>query len=205
MALYAKIDRATGAVLEYKELENPVRSLNKAHVMLPVTKNAKPPFDADTESTTATVTQPDLSNLAVPVPSDATRVEGWTVGDQTLARAKANRRAKVDALLAEKFAAGRSYGGNVYQIRHQDLTNIAAMRTALLAGEVNPHNGVWRSLANVDVAMNDAEFATFAANILYYVRNLIRKGSAHKDGINACATVAAVRAYDINTGWPANP
>lgn len=205
MALYAKIDRATGALLEYRELTSPVRSLNKAHVMLPVTRDAKPPFDEDTEQVTAAITQPDLSNLTIDVPSNASRVEGWTVSDRTLVRAKANRRAKVDALLAEKLDAGRSYGGNVYQLRLQDLANITAMRVALSVGEVNPHNGVWRSKANVDVAMNDTAFATFAVNILYYVRNLIRKGSAHKDGIDACANVAAVRAYDITTGWPANP
>ena len=204
MALYAKIDRATGAVIEYRDLTDPVRAMHKDQVMLPVTKNAKPPFNADIERLTGTVTQPDLSNLLVNVSPTAERVEGWQVDTLPLATCKANKRAKVDALLAVKIAAGRVYSGNTYQIRAQDLTNITGIRVALLSGILSPHGGIWRSILNVDVAMNDVEFALFAANVMAYIRDLIRKASAHKDGIDACANAAAVNAYDITAGWPAN-
>ncbi len=204
MALYAKIDRTTGAVLEYRELTDPVRAMHKEHVMLPVTKSAKPPFNADIEKLTVTVTQPDLSNLLVNVSPTAERVEGWQVDTLPLATCKANKRAKVDVLLATKIAAGRVYSGNTYQIRSQDLTNITGIRVALLAGILSPHGGIWRSILNVDIAMNDVEFALFAANVMAYIRDLIRKSSTHKDGISACANAAAVDAYDITAGWPAN-
>lgn len=204
MTIYAKIDRATGQVLERLEADDMERALNKKEVWLPVTRNAKPAFNADMEKLTAIVTQQDLSNLAVDVPANAERIEGWRIDTLPLATCKANKKTKVDALLAAKMAAGRVYNGNIYQIRAQDLTNITGIRVALLAGIANAHGGIWRSAANVDVAMDDAAFAMFAANIMAYVRDLIRKGSAHKDAIDALLSAAAVDAYDITAGWPAN-
>ncbi len=204
MTLYAQIDRANGTVLEYRDVAAMERALNKRIVWIPVVRVAKPNFNSDIERLTATVTQPDLSNLAVDVPANAERVEGWAVETISLAACKSNKKAKVDALLAQKFAAGRVYSGHTFQIRAQDLTNITGIRVALLARIANAHNGVWRSKANVDVAMDDAAFAAFSANVMAYVRDLIRHSSALKDAIEALATVAAVDNYDITLNWPVN-
>lgn len=94
---YAKIDRATGAVMKRKRMDGPRRALHKIHVWLPVERPRPPAFDAETHKLVPDLIQPDLSDLAVAVPEDAVRIETHNVVALTAAEILALTNAKIAA------------------------------------------------------------------------------------------------------------
>ena len=91
MTKWVKIDRATGNVLKRRTEDKLERVFNKPVVWIEVEKKDAPEYDASTHKLNATVTQPDLSDLSVAVPTDAKRVEGYeavALSDSEIAAAK---------------------------------------------------------------------------------------------------------------------
>jgi len=91
MTKWVKIDRATGDVLKRRTEDKLERVFNKPVVWIEVEKKDAPEYDAATHKLNATVTQPDLSDLSVAVPTDAKRVEGYeavALSDSEIAASK---------------------------------------------------------------------------------------------------------------------
>ena len=91
MTKWVKIDRTTGNVLKRRTEDKLERVLNKSVVWIELEKKDAPEYDAATHKLNATVTQPDLSDLSVAVPTDAKRVEGYeavALSDSEIAAAK---------------------------------------------------------------------------------------------------------------------
>ncbi len=100
---YAKIDRATGLVVNRKEFDNPERALNKPFVWIPEERDAQPEYDKETHKLVQTETIPDLSDMGVDVSPDAKRVLGFDVialTEEEKARIKAGKIAASDGTLA---------------------------------------------------------------------------------------------------------
>lgn len=128
--------------------------------------------------------------------------DGRFLGPPTLAGAKAERKQDVKVLLERKFAAGRAHGGKTYQLRDQDRTNLIAIKAMLTAGAVDPHDGTYRDIRNVEVELDDTEMEALCDDVFAYCRGLIKAAAAHKDAIDVLETRGSVLAYDITTGWP---
>ena len=77
MTEWVKIDRASGDVLKRRTEDKLERVFTKPVVWIELQKRDAPKYDAATHKLNATVTQPDISDLSVAVPTDAKRVEGY--------------------------------------------------------------------------------------------------------------------------------
>jgi len=81
MKTWVKIDRATGNVMKRKSASNLERVFHKKYVWIEQTTASVPSYNKETQKLGRIVTQSDLSNLTVDVPSDTKRVEGWEIID----------------------------------------------------------------------------------------------------------------------------
>lgn len=111
---------------------------------------------------------------------------------------------QVDAKRLGLIAAGLNWQGNVFQIDDGSQAIMTTMMLAYTIGQTNPSGGVWRSAANVNVPMTDAQVKALILGAQTYVKGLLYNGWALKDQINKLTTLAAVAAFDITQGWPAN-
>ena len=123
---------------------------------------------------------------------------------ENLTGAKAKRIDAVKALLTTKIAAGRLHNTKTYQIDANARENFLGVAAMFGMAALNPHGGTWRDLANTEVQLNDVEMRALLTSVFNYLRDLRRALTAHIVAIRALTTVAAVNAYDITTGWPAN-
>lgn len=126
--------------------------------------------------------------------------------DSYTANRKAERRAEVMALLAQKIVAGFSYavpGGSAhnYQIDDTSQANMVAVMADFNAGTTNAHGGFWRASDNTNETMSDAECKAFLIAAKAYKMGLIRQSFVHKAGLDAQSTAAEVDAYDITADW----
>ncbi len=76
---YAKIDRATSAIIARKNYENPQRVFNKPQVWLPYIDPGAPAYDPLAADLTRVEVIPDLSDMGVDVPGDAVVDVQYTV------------------------------------------------------------------------------------------------------------------------------
>lgn len=108
----------------------------------------------------------------------------------------------VKALLATKITAGFTYGGHVYQIDGEAQANMTAIKADFLDGRTNAHGGFWRSKANVDVPMTDAEVQAFFSAAKDWKLATVRRAWELIAAISAAANQATLDGININTGWP---
>jgi hypothetical protein len=128
-----------------------------------------------------------------------------TVSKQTqIAAAIAAQQAAVDAYQADLIAAGMNYQGNVYAIDATAISNMQTVMLAFLMGQTNPSGGAWPSMVNVEVSMTDAQVKAFILAVQAYVAALIFNVRGLKAQLAKLTTLAAVSAFDITQGWPAN-
>ena len=71
---YGLLERTTGEIKEFREFDDPKRSLNKKTVWLSVNDPGRPAHDPKSQRVTWVYDIPDLSNLARPVPA-GTRIK----------------------------------------------------------------------------------------------------------------------------------
>jgi hypothetical protein len=119
-----------------------------------------------------------------------------------VAAAIAARQAEVNDLYAQKMAAGYVYQGHTYQIDAKAQSNMQAVFLELIAGIATPSSGVWRDLANIDVAFSDADLKVFLLAAAGYIKGVLYAAWAQKDAIKNLTTLADIAAHDITTGWP---
>lgn len=99
---------------------------------------------------------------------------------------------------------GMNWQGNVIQV---DANSQRFMLTIMLAyqlGQVNPSRGKWHVKSNIDVPMTDDQVKAMILAAQTYVSALMDACWAHQANIKAFTTLAAIEAYDITQGWPAN-
>lgn len=146
MPLYAKIDRATGAVLEYGHKDGAGRVLTGPQVWLPVERPA-PPTPTATQAVVAAIEQPDLSDLQTPVPADAKRVEGWTVQSKpnvaVFQAIKMEARRRILALFAANETAALDKQRNAIARMVEIVEIPAAERTPAEAAELAAGKALW--------------------------------------------------------------
>ena len=85
------------------------------------------------------------------------------------------------------------------------LTELSAAKWELW--NFNPRkggDGKWRDKDNSRNALTLAQRKTMAEGAIDYAHTCLDQATIHKDAINALGTAAAVTAYDITAGWPAN-
>lgn len=160
-----------------------------------------------------------LQNVTRPSPSSTQALSGpvivtspasltWSLVDRGFQELRNIKIRAVQALMNQKFAEGRLYNGNTFQIRKVDQDNLRTIKIMLNGGGAagnDPHDGGWRNINNVKVAMNDSQMEALCDDIFTYCATLLRNNTAHKDAINALPDNAAtINAYDITTGWPSN-
>ena len=75
--IYIKYNRVESKEIARNSYDNPKRALDKKVVLLPLVLELQPVFDPRTEELNKTITVPDLSDLSVDVPENATYTEGW--------------------------------------------------------------------------------------------------------------------------------
>ena len=119
---------------------------------------------------------------------------------------RARRIAQVTVRYLVALEAGLAYGGKVLQIREQDQGNITAMgneaRWAKATGAVWPSDFAWRMADDTSLPLDTADKCiAMALAAKAEVIRLRKVKWAHADTIRALQDVAAVEAYDIETGW----
>lgn len=110
-------------------------------------------------------------------------------------------KSKAAALIAAGFAytvPGDS--AHTYQIRDQDQGNMLAVQSRFQKGGTGHHGGYWRSAANANVVMTDAQVQTFFDAAYDYKMAIIRRVQALIDAIAAAASHTALDLIDIEAG-----
>ena len=136
---------------------------------------------------------------------------------RSLAELKAAAIAAVKNIGPTRVAEGFKYtvpGSGVehtYQVDLESQSHMVAVYVEHLDGKTSPHGGYWRSRANVNVDMTDAENKAFLEGAKAYKMAIIRRAQALIDAIVAAedatelATVDPVAGtIDGNGGWPVN-
>jgi hypothetical protein len=100
-----------------------------------------------------------------------------------------------------------SYGGHRWDCDDTGMRNIEGTNTSaiLLAqnGQSLPADFVFRSKDNVNVPAGPAFMAAMGLALFQFRSDCYKASWIHKYMISQCATIQAVRDYDITTGWPA--
>ena len=124
----------------------------------------------------------------------------------TLAQAQAARIADVTTLqnakLYSNIPAAFPSGTKIIQMRNsEDWVNFLTAITdaSLLAGSDQVS---FRTLDNVTQALTAAQLIAIGVTVIAVKKTILEQGWVHDDAIMALATVSAVQAYDITTGWP---
>lgn len=169
----------------------------------------KPDYDAELQTCTGPVLVFDAGNQAV------NRV--YTVSQKTQAEIDADvaeaikiRKKEVDAIRDEKVYSDipADFAGTpgVIQFRNEEdrmnLTNVTQ------GAQVSVTNGnpsqviIYRDKANVRHSVTAAQMLSIGASALQGKQAIAVAAWDHKDAIKLLTSVSAIKAYDINTGWP---
>ena len=125
-----------------------------------------------------------------------------------LATAKTAKVGATKAKEAAPSAAGYTHeihesdDPHTYQIDYAAQQNMTSIGALFALGQENAHGGFWRSVANVNVEMTDAQCIAFfkaaAAHRTAMVRNMWTLIAA----TNAASDQTALDAVDAESGWP---
>ncbi len=114
-------------------------------------------------------------------------------------------------LYGSKFVAGFNYNTENFQIDPASQSNIASMGS-LAAAVVNntpgalawPSSFFWIASNNSQVPMTAAQMYAFSQAVASYVSALVVNNFSLKQSIAAAATMTALQAINITSGWPTN-
>ena len=136
---------------------------------------------------------------------------------KSLAERKAAAIAAVKNIGPTRVAEGFRYtvpGSGVehtYQVDLESQAHMVAVYVEHLDGKTSPHGGYWRSRANVNVTMSDAENKAFLEAAKAYKMAIIRRAQALIDAIVAAEDATELATVDPvagtingNGGWPVN-
>lgn len=97
-----------------------------------------------------------------------------------------------------------TWNSNIYDSDDQSRANLTAAVAGLGIGMTLPDTFTWRTHDNQNIPMTAQDLSTFALSMLGWAETIYGVSWYHKANIAALTTVAAVTAYDITVGWPAN-
>jgi hypothetical protein len=159
------------------------------HGYLPVAANP-PVYNQATQ--TVTEATPELVN--------GIWRQAWTLADKPLAECKAN----LKALVAEKRWQVEMGGTTVAGIPLKtDAESQSKMTGALSFVARKPARAIkWKGADGSFTTLNKAQIEALSDGAGEFVALCFDAEAAHNVAINALATVADCRAYNINTGWP---
>lgn len=148
---------------------------------------------------TGTPTHELIDGVLVPLAPEkiAALTAAWNEARRppTLAEAKATKLAAVAAFRYVRETAG--IGGFRTDRESQALLTGAALAATLDAG----YTVDWKGEAGW-VTLNAAQLLAAAQAVRAHVQACFSNERAHTEAIEALATVEAVQAYDVSTGWP---
>ena len=131
MTKWVKIDRATGNVLKRRTEDNLERVFNKPVVWIELEKKDAPEYDAATHKLNATVTQPDLSDLSVAVPTDAKRVEGYEAVALSDSEIAANKDAEYSPATTVMFKLAMDQENRIRALEDKSALDVAKFQKHL--------------------------------------------------------------------------
>lgn len=131
MTKWVKIDRATGNVLKRRTEDKLERVFNKPVVWIEVEKKDAPEYDTATHKLNATVTQPDLSDLSVAVPTDAKRVEGYEAVALSDSEIAANKDAEYSPPTTVMFQLAMDQENRIRALESKDALDVAGFQKHL--------------------------------------------------------------------------
>ena len=131
MTEWVKIDRATGNVLKRRTEDSLERVMNKAVVWIELDKKDAPKHDASTHKLNATVTQPDLSDLSVAVPTDAKRVEGYEAVALSDSEIAANKDAEYSPATTVMFKLAMDQENRIRALEDKSALDVAKFQKHL--------------------------------------------------------------------------
>ena len=131
MTKWVKINRATGNVLKRRTEDNLERVFNKPDVWIELEKKDAPEYDAATHKLNATVTQPDLSDLSVAVPTDAKRVEGYEAVALSDSEIAANKDAEYSPATTVMFKLAMDQENRIRALESKDALDVSGFQKHL--------------------------------------------------------------------------
>jgi hypothetical protein len=129
----------------------------------------------------------------------------------SLAKAKAARIRDVQARAVAAYAEGVAYGGKRFAATENRTNVVAAVYMSAKLDDELPNNAASVPfqatdgtvvLMDIDAIRGAGQDAGFARIYRDFVASVQGTALAHEMSISALETVAAVQAYDIETGWP---
>tara|TARA_Y100001938_G_C8053286_1_gene413048 strand:- start:463 stop:870 length:408 start_codon:yes stop_codon:yes gene_type:complete len=131
MTEWVKIDRATGEVLKKRTEDKLERVFNKPQVWIELDKKNAPEYDASTHKLNAIVTQPDLSDLSVDVPSSSKRVEDWEAVALSESEIAANKDAQYAQPVSVFFKLAMDQENRIRALESKSALDVAAFQKHL--------------------------------------------------------------------------
>jgi hypothetical protein len=131
MTEWVKIDRATGDVIRRRNEDKLERVFSKPVVWIELEKKDAPEYDTATHKLNATVTQPDLSDLSVAVPTDAKRVEGYEAVALSDSEIVANKNAQYAQPTNVIFKLAHDQENRIRALESKDALDVAGFQKHL--------------------------------------------------------------------------
>lgn len=188
MAWHIQVD-GTGNATGHINLPDDARPLTEA-------RGDKPWFKP------ATLTKPtpaEYQTRSGPVYDISNGTITYTVADFSVADARAAKKEELAALRYDKEIAGITVNSAPIQTDRDSQAKLIAIR--ILAKEDANYTVKWKAASGF-VTLNAAAVIAVADAVGTHVQDCFDNEGSHSVAIDALTTVAAVRSYDISTGWP---
>lgn len=123
--------------------------------------------------------------------------------DDKLTEYKQSKRQWMNTERDRLIASGVSYGGNTYQSRSEDITNImGAVQVAQIATLAEQEFSTeWLTNDNQVVPMGLHELAGLGVALAEHKKHYIYKCREHKEAMDDCDTMQAVNDYIAGLSW----
>lgn len=120
-----------------------------------------------------------------------------------VASAIAARKVEIERERERRNTLPIEYAGAAFDADALSQRNVSAWQTQIANGLAVPPGFVWRDADNIDHAADAAWINGLGAAMTERGTALYVASWAHKAAIAALPSVAAVIAYDVDSGWPA--
>ena len=133
---------------------------------------------------------------------------GYSIEDKPIEQSRQDVKAKV-ASLAEAKESGlywhdiKGDGVAPFQIDDRSQRRLAALHSAIVGGNANPHKDGFTDAHNtIHTPVTGAQVKALAEAVLEYIVDIHKRKMVLCATIDATADATAVYAIDIETGWP---
>jgi hypothetical protein len=158
--------------------------------------------NADYDEATQTRSSPSLSFNDTTKTCTAT----YTLSDIDIDVIKIKKLEQINFIRENIFNTGYTWNGYTFDSNDSGRANLtSAALGAVIMGKAADNTAPftsWRTMDNQDVPLTGAQLVTFGLTMLNWYSSVMAYSWAKKDSINNCATADAIRAIDLNSGWP---